>query len=151
MNVLFAVETLRKYAPAPWVERKTKANYKVRNSNHVIERGTRVIIPVIGFHNDPTIYKDPECFNPARMTREKIKRRHQCSFMPWGHGARGCIAQRLGYLFVKLGIVMLLRQFRFSVNEQTVQPIQFAPFSADMMPSTGIWLNVERCGSRSAE
>lgn len=80
------VETLRKYAPAPWIERKSKADYKVRNSVHSIEGRSKIVIPVIGFHNDPGIYKDPERFNPDRMTKEKIKKRHPCSFMPFGIG-----------------------------------------------------------------
>lgn len=83
-------ETLRKYAPAPWIERRAKMDYKVRTSSYVIEKRTKIVIPVIGFHNDPGIYKDPDTFNPERMTREKIQRRHACSFMPFGIGGWQC-------------------------------------------------------------
>lgn len=61
-------------------------DYKVRNSRHIIENGIKVIIPVVGYHNDPMIYRNPEQFNPDRMTKEKIKKRHRCSFMPFGIG-----------------------------------------------------------------
>lgn len=54
------------------------------------------------------------------------------------------MAQRVGYLYVKLGLVLLLRRFRFSINAKTEEPITFSAWSPDMMPNTGMWLNVQR-------
>lgn len=137
-------ETLRKYAPAPWIERKAIHDYKVSGTPYVIEKGMRVIVSVIGMQNDPRIYNEPAEFNPSRMTADKIRRRHPCSFMPFGMGPKGCLAQRLGYLYIKLGLVQLLRKFRFSINERTTEHIKSSQFSDGLMSSTGIWLNVER-------
>lgn len=138
---------------------------------HSIEGRSKIVIPVIGFHNDPGIYKDPERFNPDRMTKEKIKKRHPCSFMPFGIGGwlvnpiwmfincsstskigpRVCMAQRVGYLYVKLGLVVLLRRFRFSLNAKTEEPIKLGPWAPDMMPTSGVWLNVQRYSREEEE
>lgn len=61
------------------------------------------------------------------------------------------MAQRVGYLYVKLAIVVLLRKFRFSVNEKTIEPVDSHPSAVDRIPATGLWLNVERCGSVEEE
>lgn len=54
------------------------------------------------------------------------------------------MAQRVGYLYVKLGIVLLLRKFVFSVNERTEEPLNFSPFAMERIPTSGLWLNVKR-------
>lgn len=84
--ILTSAETLRMYAPSAWIERRAKKDYQVRNSKYIIDKGTKIVIPVIGYHSDPNIYKDPELFDPDRMTKEKIQRRHPCAFMPFGIG-----------------------------------------------------------------
>lgn len=59
-------------------------------------------------------------------------------------GNRVCMAQRVGYLYVKLGIVLLLRKFEFSVNERTEEPLKWSPFAMERIPMSGLWLNVKR-------
>lgn len=55
------------------------------------------------------------------------------------------MAQRVGYLYVKLSLVLLLRRFRFSVSDKTEEPLKFNPNAMDRISASGLWLNVERC------
>lgn len=79
-------ETLRKYPPQPCLSRVATSECRIPGTSYVMAKGSHVYIPVIGIHNDPEIYPDPDRFDPDRMTREKIKARHPCSFIPFGMG-----------------------------------------------------------------
>ncbi|KAF5275131.1 hypothetical protein FQA39_LY18689 [Lamprigera yunnana] len=63
-------ETLRVYPPIPTHLRVCHKDYKVPNSDVVIEKDTAVLISVLGIHHDPDYYKNPGVFNPndSRMS-----------------------------------------------------------------------------------
>lgn len=71
------------------------ADYVTRKGGHTIEKGVSVIVPVTGIHMDPDLYPAPNRFDPDRMTADKIKSRHPCSFMPFGAGPRICVGPRI--------------------------------------------------------
>lgn len=149
LNLIFS-ETLRKYPPTGYLQRRASEDYKVRNSEHVIDKGTSVFIPIFGIHYDPTYYPDPYRFDPDRMTTEKMNSRHPSTFLPFGGGPRICIGQRFGYLQVKLALALLLTKFRFTINSKTKQPLAFDPLACDMDVTEGIWLDLQPvwlCGS----
>jgi cytochrome P450 len=54
----------------------------------VLEKGIRTVIPVLGFHHDPKYYSDPERFNE----KEKSKRHHYVC-LPFGERPRICIGK----------------------------------------------------------
>lgn len=37
----------------------TGSDYKIGNTNYVIEKGTTVLLPVYAMHHDPEIYPEP--------------------------------------------------------------------------------------------
>ena len=54
------------------------------------------------------------------------------------------MAQRVGYLYVKLALVLLIRRYRFSVHPRNPSPVPMSPMTADRLPSEGVYLNVQR-------
>ncbi len=84
-------ETLRKYPPAGFLFRTASEDYKVKNSRHVIRKGTQVIVPAYAIHHDPQIYENPSVFDPERFNPEEVEKRHNFAYLPFGEGQRNCL------------------------------------------------------------
>ncbi|XP_048517335.1 cytochrome P450 6A1 isoform X2 [Dendroctonus ponderosae] len=119
-------ETLRKYPVAPVIPRRCTKDYKIRDTNIVIEKGTRIYIPVIGVHLDPEYYPDPDRFDPERFSPENKAIRPDIAWMPFGDGPRQCLGMRFGLLQTKVALASLLQEFKFTLNKAMK-----APYTAD--------------------
>ncbi|KAH1028363.1 hypothetical protein HUJ05_001724 [Dendroctonus ponderosae] len=106
-------------------QRCTK-DYKIRDTNIVIEKGTRIYIPVIGVHLDPEYYPDPDRFDPERFSPENKAIRPDIAWMPFGDGPRQCLGMRFGLLQTKVALASLLQEFKFTLNKAMK-----APYTAD--------------------
>lgn len=109
------------------------------------------------------IYENPEKFNPERFSME-----HPKQFLPFGDGEiffylnveynvtcysvfvcsflgpRQCIGLKFAKLLIGVGLVSLLRNFKFSTCERTQIPIQYSKTKNTLIPSDGVWLNVHQ-------
>lgn len=91
--MFFLSETLRKYPPLPILNRICTKEYKVPGTDTVLEKGVRVMIPVMGIQRDPEYYPDPETFDPDRFSEENRKNIKPFTFIPFGDGPRVCIGE----------------------------------------------------------
>lgn len=137
-------ETLRKHPILPHLMRQTNQDYKVPGTDLVIEQDTSVIIPVHSIHHDPDIYPDPERFDPSRFEPDAIKARHQFAYLPFGDGPRNCIGERFGKMQAKIGLISLLRRFKFGVSNRTEVPLILNNRNFPLATKYGIHLKVER-------
>lgn len=111
------------------------------DTDKIIEKGTMVMVPVYGIHHDPDYYPDPEVFNPDRFAPDA--ERNANAFLPFGEGPRTCIGLRFGLMQARVGIAMLLRQFKFSVCDKTMIPLVFATNNVVLSPKGGLYLKIE--------
>ncbi|XP_066252663.1 cytochrome P450 6A1-like isoform X1 [Euwallacea similis] len=119
-------ETLRKYPVLSIITRACSRDYDIDNTV-TLKKGTRVIIPVTGLHWDPEFYPNPEQFNPENFSPEKITSRPEGTYLPFGDGPRLCIGMRFGVLQSKLALVLLIKDFRFTLDENRKgKPLEFA-------------------------
>lgn len=65
-------ETLRKYPIVPNLNRESSRDYKFAGTNIKIEKGTPIVIPVLGIHRDPNIYVNPMEFRPERFENSSV-------------------------------------------------------------------------------
>ena len=86
-------ETLRKYPAVAGLPRKCTRNFKVPDSDLVIEKGTIIGIPTNGLHWDERYFPNPEKFDPERFTEEEKAKRHHYTYLPFGEGPRVCIGK----------------------------------------------------------
>ncbi|XP_066156670.1 cytochrome P450 6A1-like [Euwallacea fornicatus] len=111
-------ETLRKYPVLSSLTRGCTEDYVI-DSTVTLKKGTRLLIPVMGLHWDPDFYPNPEQFNPENFSPEKIASRPENAYIPFGDGPRLCLGMRLGVLQTKLGLILLLKDFRFTLHESS--------------------------------
>ncbi|KRT85019.1 cytochrome P450, partial [Oryctes borbonicus] len=134
-------ETLRKYPPVPHLSRKCTNDYQMPGTNTVLEKNRRVYISVLGLHRDPEYYPDPENFDPERFSEENKLKRHPFTFIPFGEGPRNCIGSRFGIMQTKVGLILLLRNYRVSLNAKTELPLTMEPSALLMTTRNKIWLD----------
>jgi cytochrome P450 family 6 len=81
------------HPPATQTNRKCLEDYKIPGQDVIIEKGTTVIIPIMGIHYDKEYYPEPEKFDPERFTDENKRLRHNFAHIPFGEGPRNCIGR----------------------------------------------------------
>lgn len=137
-------ETLRKYPPLPFLVRQCVRDYQLPNSNYTIKKGQMLRIPLLGIHRDAEYYPDPEKFDPERFSDEQKSKRHPIVYMPFGEGPRICIGLRFGLMQGKVGLAVLLKNYKFTLNSKTKEPLEMNPKSITMSTIGGIWLDVHK-------
>ncbi|XP_046668199.1 probable cytochrome P450 6a14 isoform X2 [Homalodisca vitripennis] len=135
-------ETLRRYASLPFLTRVCTDSYQFPDTDLIIDKGVRIIIPTYAIHHDPDIYPDPYKFDPDRFSEVNFKGRHQYAFLPFGEGPRNCIGMRFGRLQVKMGLVAILSKYRLSPAPDTPSRLQLNPFSVFTTPKQPFSLKI---------
>ncbi|XP_017114542.1 probable cytochrome P450 6d4 [Drosophila elegans] len=127
-------ETIRKYPGLPILNRECTQDYTVPETNHVILKGTPVVISLYGIHHDAEYFPDPEKYDPYRFAEES-RNYSPTAFMPFGEGPRICIAQRMGRVNAKLAIIKILQNFNVEVMSK--REIEFENHGIALMPKHG--------------
>lgn len=98
-DVFVSKETLR-LSPFPFPLWKTcTESVELTDYNGktlLVEKGTKLILPINALHSHPDYYGNPEKFDPDRFNESKggIKRLKDAGvFMPFGNGPRQCLGK----------------------------------------------------------
>ncbi|XP_060535269.1 cytochrome P450 6a8-like isoform X2 [Cylas formicarius] len=138
-------EAMRRHSAATtFLRRRCVKNYAVKDSNLVIERGTRVWFPMSGFGADPEYFPDPDRYDPERFNSENRKNRPNVVFLPFGDGRRKCIGFRFGLLQVKVGILEIIRNFELSLRSSSSATLEHATETFVPSPKDGVWVHLKR-------
>lgn len=82
------------YPPAPVLPRLATQDYKLPETDLVIEKGVRCIIPVYSFQRDSDYFAEPNAFKPERFSEENKATIKSHTYMPFGEGPRNCIGNK---------------------------------------------------------
>ncbi|XP_050078189.1 cytochrome P450 6A1-like [Anopheles maculipalpis] len=138
-------ESLRKYPPVTTLTRRVENDYRVPDTDQVLQQGIMVAIPVYALHHDPEYFPNPERFDPERFSPAQSEKRHPFAFLPFGEGPRICIGLRFGMMQARVGLAYLLKNFRFTLAKDRMSvPLHITPASTIMTIDGGLWLNVEK-------
>nr|AFI45036.1 cytochrome P450 CYP6DG1 [Dendroctonus ponderosae] len=116
-------ESMRMYPPGLTLSRVCTKDYKLRDTDIVIEKGTSVVISTLVLGRDPEYFPDPQRFDPDRFSAEEKAKRHPYVHIPFGEGPRNCIGLRFGVMQSKIGLARILSNFRLTVSPKTKLPI----------------------------
>lgn len=134
-------ETLRLYPPATRINRSNLDEMDINGIK--IPKETELTFPVFAIHRDPEFWEEPEKFDPERFTPENKAKRNPYVYLPFGHGPRNCIGQRLAAMEAKCAIVYILQHYRFVTCSETEIPLELSK-DALMKPANGVKLKLEK-------
>lgn len=95
-------ETLRKWPPAPTIDRLCVKEYALTDANNRkihIEKGQYMWFSVYGIHHDAKYYPEPNKFDPERFSDENKRKIVPGTFIPFGVGPRNCIGKGSNYSY----------------------------------------------------
>nr|XP_022315198.1 cytochrome P450 3A24-like isoform X1 [Crassostrea virginica] len=140
LDMVFS-ETLRLYPPATRTNRCNSEEIVIDGVK--IPKNIELVFPIFAIHRDPNYWPEPEKFDPERFTAENKANRHPYVYLPFGHGPRNCIGQRLAAMEAKCAIVYILQHYRFVTCEETEIPLKLNK-EALVSPANGVKLRLEK-------
>jgi len=114
------------------------------NPKYVIKKGMPILIPAGAMHRDERLYPNPDTFDPENFSPDRVKERDSIEWLPFGDGPRNCIGMRFGQMQARIGLALLIKDFRFSVCEKTAIPMKYDKEQFLISSESGITLKVER-------
>lgn len=88
-------------------------------------KGTYVLIPLSTIQRLPCYWgPDADKFNPDNFLPENVARRSPFSYLPFSAGSRSCIGQKFAMQSVKVMLINLLRNYKFSTSLK-MEDLQF--------------------------
>jgi len=71
-------------------------------------------------------------------------KRPDMTFLPFGEGPRMCIGLRFGMLQSKVGLVSLIRNYKFTLNKKTPLPIRMQKGGNIISVEGEVWLDATK-------
>lgn len=130
-------EALRMYPPLTSIPRKAARDCSF--GGFQIPKGTPVGISPIHTHHMPSLWTQPNEFDPERFSPDRAEhKRHPYGYLPFGGGAHLCIGQHFADMEVKSVAHQVLRRVRLSVPKGYKMPYQLVPIAKpkDGLPMT---------------
>uniref|UniRef100_A0A5F7ZKX3 Cytochrome P450 family 4 subfamily F member 8 n=1 Tax=Macaca mulatta TaxID=9544 RepID=A0A5F7ZKX3_MACMU len=131
-------ESLRLHPPAPFISRHCTQDI-VLPDGRVIPKGIICVINITGVHHNPTVWPDPEVYDPYRFDPENSKERSPLAFIPFSAGPRNCIGQAFAMAEMKTVLALMLLHFRFLPDHTEPRRKPELILRAE----GGLWLRVE--------
>ena len=134
-------EAMRVYPPV-WGILRTATAADVLGG-YAIPAGARVVISPYVVHRSPSLWPEPERFDPDRFSSERAAGRHRFAYFPFGAGPRLCVGAQFAMLEVPIVAAMLWRRFAIRlVPGQSVRPVARISLTANRP----IWVQVAERG-----
>ncbi|XP_040002079.1 cytochrome P450 2U1 [Xiphias gladius] len=101
---------------------------------YTIPKGTVILPNLWSVHRDPTLWDDPDSFNPARFLDDNGELLRKECFIPFGIGRRVCMGEQLAKMELFLTVTSLLQAFKFRLPEGLPPPPLHGRFGLTLAP-----------------
>ncbi|KAI9264403.1 cytochrome P450 [Phascolomyces articulosus] len=85
-----------------------------------IPKGARLQLDIYQLHHNPTVWNNPEKFDPERFAPGGEAEHNGLAWMPFSQGSRQCIGMNFSLAEQRVMLSMLLRKYEFSLPENSV-------------------------------
>ncbi|KAK9994028.1 hypothetical protein SO802_023731 [Lithocarpus litseifolius] len=127
-------ETMRLHPVIPLMVPHESLEDCTINDYH-IPRKSKILINVWAIGRDPSVWTEPDKFNPERFVGSNIDLRgHDFELIPFGSGRRSCPGMQLGLTVVRLVLAQLVHCFDWEL------PNDMLPTELDMTEEFGLTL-----------
>ncbi|XP_030886825.1 cytochrome P450 4F1-like isoform X2 [Leptonychotes weddellii] len=110
-------ESLRLHPSVTVIARRCTQDVRLPDGR-VIPKGSICVISIFGIHHNPSIWPDPEVYNPFRFDPEIPQKRSPLAFIPFSAGPRNCIGQTFAMTEMKVVLALTLLRFRVLPDEE---------------------------------
>ncbi|XP_041486314.1 cytochrome P450 4F4 [Microtus oregoni] len=131
-------ESLRLHPPVTVIARRCTQDVGLPDGR-VIPKGVVCMISIFGTHHNPTVWPDPEVYDPFRFDPENIKDRSPLAFIPFSAGPMNCIGQTFAMNEMKVALALTLLRFRVLPDDQEPRRQPELILRAE----GGLWLRME--------
>src|SRR5215204_1543850 len=128
-------ETLRLYPPA-WITNRRAIEDDIVCGYRIPADATVSISPYVT-HRDPTLWDNPEGFDPERFAPERSAGRPHYAYFPFGGGPRQCIGK--GFALMESTLVLVLLAQRYELHLVPGRRVE-AEAMATLRPRHGMWM-----------
>ncbi|XDA76309.1 hypothetical protein R6Z07M_006425 [Ovis aries] len=130
-------ESLRLHPPVTSISRRCTQDI-VLPDGRVVPKGVVCLIDIFGTHHNPSVWPDPEVYDPFRFDPENIKGRSPLAFIPFSAGPRNCIGQTFAMTEMKVILALTLLRFRVLPDKEPCRKPELI-----LRTEGGLWLRVE--------
>ncbi|MEA3003692.1 MAG: hypothetical protein QOH81_2480, partial [Sphingomonadales bacterium] len=109
-------EALRLNAAAPVLWRRAVRD--VAFAGHLFPAGTIIGVNPMLTHLLPSIWDEPDRYDPSRFEAERSRARHRFAFVPFGGGAHGCLGANFAYLQIRALLRLILEKHELSFADE---------------------------------
>ena len=132
-------ESMRLYPPAHTMAREPIITDHILG--HRIPAGALVLIVPWLVHRKPSLWKDPDRFDPERFSSERVLARPRYSYIPFGAGQRICIGAAFAMTEAILILATIAQHYRLRLTPgQVVEPQGLIT----LRPRYGLRMTLER-------
>ncbi|XP_025222653.1 docosahexaenoic acid omega-hydroxylase CYP4F3-like isoform X2 [Theropithecus gelada] len=131
-------ESLRLHSPVSRIQRCCTQDV-VLPDGRVIPKGNTCIVSIFGIHHNPSVWPDPEVYDPFRFDPENLQKRSPLAFIPFSAGPRNCIGQT--FAMAEMKVVLALTLLRFRILPDLAEPRRKS--EVILRAEDGLWLRME--------
>ncbi|XP_050528887.1 cytochrome P450 4C1-like isoform X2 [Daktulosphaira vitifoliae] len=113
-------ETLRLFPPVPFIGREVSKETTI--GKYVIPKGATICIIPKAIHSNPSLYSNPEKFNPDNFLPEACLKRHPYSFISFSGGYKNCAGIKYAMLQAKTVISTVIRSYHLYPSDKCPTP-----------------------------
>ncbi|XP_069854558.1 cytochrome P450 4F6-like isoform X1 [Dipodomys merriami] len=135
-------ESLRLHPPVTVISRRCARDVRLPDGR-VIPRGNTCVISIFGIHHNPSVWPDPEVYDPYRFHPENVQDRCPLAFMPFSAGPRNCIGQTFALSEMKVALALTLLRFRVLPAGGAAGPEPRRKPELILRAEGGLWLRAQ--------